>query len=541
MELVFRTHSVSSLFASAIILGATVLFGALFFAPNSAYAAAPTMTVQSNTVDVNGDGTVDRIFLYFSEAADLVDTSGAADGFSSLALTNGCTIVNGDYSGNGVLNKVFNLTGCTSENTSITPTVTYTAVASCATNFAICDNAAVNQMANGENRAMADGAAPVLLSSNPTNLKSGIRSTASVTLTFSETVASITTTHTPTLTLTSSINTNVVTLTHTVKFPTGRNSLLIATAPDAAGNAFFGAQTGDSSVANPLVFTVSSGDDDEEEETVVTYDIRLTSPQADTSLQAGSMADITWETEGGNVSYVNLYYSEDAGDTWETIATHTQNDGEYAWAVPHIDSDTMLVKVVSTDLALELATDTSDAFSVSLSHDDTDVVDESTVDEDVIDEEEVTEIDGVMAGDYIKVSGGSTIYFVDEDMTRRPFFDEQTYFTYEDDFDAVIEVSDETLAEFVMGAPMMPKAGVVLVKIQSVAKVYLVEEAADGSYELRWITSEDIAEEMFGASWSSYVVDVDVTLFSRYEEGEDVEDAYEVDTDEMKLNTELHD
>lgn len=293
-------------------------------------------------------------------------------------------------------------------------------------------------------------------------------------------------------------------------------------------------------------FSSSSSHDDEVTE--VTYGVNLLSPEADDSYEAGTTVDITWESEGGQASYTNLFYSEDSGTTWETIVTNTLNDGSYSWTTPYIDSDEVMVKVATTDLALELATDTSSAFSLWFYNEDEDVAsddevahDEVVDDEVADDEEEVTEIDGVMAGDYIKVAGGSTIYFVDEDMTRRPFFDEQTYFTYEDDFSAVVEVSSATLAEFVMGAPMMPKAGAVLVKIQSVAKVYLVEEAADGSYELRWVTSEDIAEEMFGADWSSYVVDVDVTLFSRYEEGEDVEDAYEVDTDSMKRNTELHD
>lgn len=542
MEYVSRYQSAGSLLASAFILGAAVLFGSLFLVPTAVHAAAPTMQATTITADTNTDGTIDRITVFFSEATDLDDTGGAADGFTSLAFNSGCTIVNGDYTGAGVLSKAFTVTGCTSEDTSITPTATYTAVASCATNFSICDDAEANQMANGANRQAADGAGPVLISSSPTSLKTGVRSTASVTLTFSETPASITTSHSPTVVLTSSINSSVVTLTHAAAFLTGLNTLTISTAPDAAANAFAGAQAGDSTVASPLTFYVSSSSGGDEE-TEVTYGVNLLSPEVDDSFEAGTTTDITWESEGGQASYVNLYYSEDAGDTWETIVTNTLNDGSYSWTTPHIDSDEVMVKVVTTDLALELATDTSASFSLWFYDEDEDGTsdDETTDDEVVDDEEEVTEIDGIMAGDYIKVSGGSTIYFVDEDMTRRPFFDEQTYFTYEDDFDAVVEVSDETLAEFVMGAPMMPKAGVVLVKIQSVAKVYLVEEVADGSYELRWVTSEDIAEEMFGANWSSYVVDVDVTLFSRYEEGEDVEDAYEVDTEDMKLGSELHD
>ncbi len=147
MEYVSRYQSTGSLLVSAVVLGAAVLFGSLFLAPNAAHAAAPTMTTSTITADTNTDGTIDRITIFFSEATDLDDTGGAADGFTSIAFDSGCTISNADYTGNGVLSKAFTVTGCTSESTSITPAATYTAVASCATNFSICDNADTNQMA----------------------------------------------------------------------------------------------------------------------------------------------------------------------------------------------------------------------------------------------------------------------------------------------------------------------------------------------------------------------------------------------------------
>src|SRR3989338_6644377 len=89
-------------------------------------AAAPTMTAA--TADTDSDGTVDRVTLTFSEATDVDDTGGAGDGLGSLALTSGCTIANGDYTINGLLTLNLTLTGCTAGNTSITPTVPYTAV-----------------------------------------------------------------------------------------------------------------------------------------------------------------------------------------------------------------------------------------------------------------------------------------------------------------------------------------------------------------------------------------------------------------------------
>ncbi|MEK9157373.1 MAG: hypothetical protein AAB448_04600 [Patescibacteria group bacterium] len=756
MEYVSRYQSTGSLLVSALVLGSAVLFGSLFLVPNAAHAAAPTMTASTITADTNSDGTVDRITVFFSEASDLDDTSGAADGFTSLAFNNGCTIVNGDYTGAGVLSMAFTVSGCTSGNTAITPTAAYTAVASCATNFSICDDAEANQMANAENRVAADGAkpaitiaatsdndsngtvdrlaltfsesvvitdggtddditlvassgtatitagtygatastltytittsvsgdtaltvtptyatggagditdaaanemanaetvsgtdgakpailsavtgdnnvdaaidrlvltfsesvtitdggtddditlvastgtatitagtygatastltytittstsnntsltvtptyatggtgsiadaaanemldtetvagtdgaGPVLISASPTSLQSGVNDTATITLTYSEAPTTWGGSMTGSVSLVAGIADAVVTLTHSARFIAGANTLTISSSPDAAANAFAGAQAGDSTVASPLIFYVASSDNNEDVE--ITYSVNLLTPEADDSFEAGTTTDITWANDGGNASYANLYYSEDAGVTWETIVTNTLNDSSYTWTVPYVNSDVVLVKIVTTDLATELATDTSSEFSVWYT-----VGTEPVVDEEVVEEVEIVDVGTIVAGNYIKSESGSTIYYIDSSLMRRPFFDAQTYFTYQDDFDTVITVADDALAEFVMGAPMLPKAGVVLVKIQSVAKVYMVEEDAYGDMWLRWITSEDVAEEMFGAYWSSYVVDVDVTLFTRYEEGEDVDVAEDVDTDMMKYRVDLHD
>ncbi len=543
MEYVSRYQSTGSLFASAFVLGAAVLFGSLFLAPNAAHAAEPT-TFTTSFQDENTDGSIDRLVAVVD--GDEALTSCSVD---AGELATDWTVTGGGYA-------PVSLVSATCNTATRTITFVITAVADitggvAAPTLAYDNDDANNSIANENGNLGAvgavtatDAAGPVLISASPTSLKTGVRSTSSVVLTFSETPASITTSHSPTVVLTSSINSSVVTLTHAAIFLTGLNTLTISTAPDAATNPFAGAQTGDTTVASPLTFYVTSSGDDESAD-AVTYGVNLLTPEDGDSLEAGDMTDITWESDGGQASYVNLYYSEDAGTTWETIVTNTLNDGAYSWTTPHVDSDEVVVKVVTTDLADELATDTSGTFSLWFYSEDEDIVDSEEDGEDAADDEAAeevpSEIDGVMAGDYIMVEGGSTIYYVDEYMMRRPFYDETTYFTYEDDFDAVLEVSADTLAEFTIGAPMLPKAGVVLVKIQSVAAVYMVEESSDGSYWLRWISSEDVAEEMFGASWSSYIIDVDVTLFGRYEMGDDVDEAEDVDTDMMKYRVDLHD
>lgn len=226
----------------------------------------------------------------------------------------------------------------------------------------------------------------------------------------------------------------------------------------------------------------------------------------------------------------------DAGETWEVIVRNTPHDGSYTWTIPHLQSDEIMVKVAITDLAVELASDVSAPFSVWFYEEDN---------SDYWDEERLgttprDEVDGIKAGDYIMLAGSDMVYYVDQDMKRRPFFDMQTYYTYEDSLDAVVQVSQNTLAKFRIGAPMLPQAGVVLVKIQSVAKVYMTEETRTGEIALRWVLTEEIAQEMFGEAWAAYVLDVDPTLFTRYMQREHIDEAYPVDVSSMKMREHLH-
>jgi len=124
------------------------------------------------------------------------------------------------------------------------------------------------------------------------------------------------------------------------------------------------------------------------------------------------------------------------------------------------------------------------------------------------------------------------VYYIDG-ATRRPFLDSQTFFTYASNFDAVIDVADDYLANYSIGTPMLPMAGTVLVKIQSVNKVYAL--GADG--ELRWITSESVASALYGSAWADYVIDVPVTAWGHFTIGDDVTSANELTVDRSMMQT----
>ncbi|MBU1759189.1 hypothetical protein KKG31_09000, partial [Patescibacteria group bacterium] len=112
----------------------------------------------------------------------------------------------------------------------------------------------------------------------------------------------------------------------------------------------------------------------------------------------------------------------------------------------------------------------------------------------------------------------SAVYYVAEDGTRWVFPNERTYFTWYDDFDDVVEISCEELADYSIGEVVTYQPGTRLVKIQSINKVYAVEPGGN----LRWIQTEDDAETLFGSNWANRIDDVPDGFWPSYTEGDDL-------------------
>lgn len=138
-------------------------------------------------------------------------------------------------------------------------------------------------------------------------------------------------------------------------------------------------------------------------------------------------------------------------------------------------------------------------------------------------------------GQYIRSYSFNSIYYLDENFVRHPFWDANSFFTYADSFNEVVWVTDATLSTMTLGTPMLPNPGVVLVKIQSNPKVF----AIDGDNVLRWVPDEATALSLYGSDWSNYVIDLEPTAFARYSIGEDMDQNESVSTNEMKTRTEL--
>ncbi len=112
----------------------------------------------------------------------------------------------------------------------------------------------------------------------------------------------------------------------------------------------------------------------------------------------------------------------------------------------------------------------------------------------------------------------SAVYFVGDENKRHAFPNDTVYYSWWEDFDDVEEISAEEMADYPLGANVTVRPGTHLVKLQTSPKVYAVEPGA----VLREIMSEEIATDLYGAEWSTRVVDIADGFWGNYTVGEEI-------------------
>ncbi|MBI2472937.1 hypothetical protein HYV70_00065 [Candidatus Uhrbacteria bacterium] len=126
-------------------------------------------------------------------------------------------------------------------------------------------------------------------------------------------------------------------------------------------------------------------------------------------------------------------------------------------------------------------------------------------------------------GDLIKGETLSTVYYYGSDGQRYSFPNEKTYFSWFQDFDDVVTISDEDLADITLAGNIVYRPGSRWVKITSDEKTYAV--AVDGS--IHWIESEEVAVGLAGSDWNKNIDDVPDVFFVDYTVGDSLIDASE--------------
>jgi len=124
-------------------------------------------------------------------------------------------------------------------------------------------------------------------------------------------------------------------------------------------------------------------------------------------------------------------------------------------------------------------------------------------------------------GDLIKGETLSTVYYYGSDGQRYSFPNEKTFFSWFEDFDGVVEITDEALADITLAGNIVARAGSRWIKITSDEKTYAV--AADGS--IHWIESEEVAVGLAGDDWNTFIDDVPDVFFVDYTVGDSLTSA----------------
>ncbi len=104
------------------------------------------------------------------------------------------------------------------------------------------------------------------------------------------------------------------------------------------------------------------------------------------------------------------------------------------------------------------------------------------------------------------------VYYCGADGKRYAFPNAGTFFSWYNDFSAVVEVSASTMASLSLGGNVTYRPGVRMVKIQTDPKVYAIMKGG----VLRWVSSEAVARTLYGDTWNTMISDVPDTFFTNY-------------------------
>jgi hypothetical protein len=124
----------------------------------------------------------------------------------------------------------------------------------------------------------------------------------------------------------------------------------------------------------------------------------------------------------------------------------------------------------------------------------------------------------------------SAVYYIGTDGMRHAFPNDKVYFTWYASFDGIQIIGQEQMALIPLGKNVTYKPGVKLVKFMTDPKVYAVASGAT----LRWVTTEEVAVELYGNDWAKMVDDISDAFYENYAFGTEIAIASEYDPAAMR-------
>ncbi|MBT6254436.1 hypothetical protein HOI83_04380, partial [Candidatus Uhrbacteria bacterium] len=497
--------------------------------------AAPVIT-SFTYQDSDNDGKIDQVLATFSEAVDQTSVLAPADLTFSSA---GADV--GDFTGAAFGASNTNVIVSDSVTTATIPLGTEATVVDTSEDsasisidsqaaFSLIDEVdpTTNAVLGTQSQAAyVDGAGPVLISSSPEDAETGVVSSSTVDLTFSETMDTGTFAYSccgagtdPGRTGAWTVSDTVYTITPTANWSNGEDiTINITTADDVVSspNAFAGAVTG---MNDPFTFTISSPSGGTPTPgtgpaAVVTTAMLLT-PNGAEILQGNSAYSITWLASGDNLDTISLYYSSDNGQNYSIIASGESNDGSYSWTVPNetVATGKIRVDAVTSSGGVLIDDESNASFSIStiVSPPEPETAEPELTGPVLA---EMTAPDGeileIREGSLFRGVELSGVYLV-KDGTRYVFPSEAVFLSRYTDFSGVVQVDDDQLRELPFGGRMTMAEGS-LIKIQSDNRVYVV---LDDIGTITHIPDETTAISTYGADWAQLVHDISVVFWFDY-------------------------
>lgn len=126
----------------------------------------------------------------------------------------------------------------------------------------------------------------------------------------------------------------------------------------------------------------------------------------------------------------------------------------------------------------------------------------------------------VVANTLVKIDGNSTVYWYAADGRRYVFPNPRTFYSWfsPEDLGRVVTISPQELGSMQIGGNVTYRPGVRLVKVTTDPRVYAVSRYGT----LRWITSEALAQQLYGQNWAQQVDDVPDDYFTNYRVGDPI-------------------
>lgn len=110
------------------------------------------------------------------------------------------------------------------------------------------------------------------------------------------------------------------------------------------------------------------------------------------------------------------------------------------------------------------------------------------------------------------------VYYIGKDGKRHAFPNSRVFFSWYGGFDSVQEASPEALSDFPLGANVLYRAGVRMVKFTTDPKVYAVARGG----VLRWIKTEELARAYYGNDWNKKIDDIPDSFYANYTVGAEI-------------------